>query len=413
LSVDGVSCTEAWIKVKKLNDTTFLPIIVSFKSRILFTGYLAQGDTVLYVDSLIPNTTYTAQAKITNDTAQNWKEFKITTLATTSHNFTWQTYEFGDYNPSALMDVTIIDENNIWAVGKIYLNDSLGHSDPNNYNAVHWDGQKWESIKIAGYGGWACRTVLAFSKNNIWFEGTIKWDGKNYTVHNNGFPLLPNGDGWMINKMWGTSSNDLYALGNGGNIAYFNGKSWQKMESGTDFSLTDIFGSSNGNIYSAGSKFSEVKGIILRKNQSGQFETMVEGDMVSKEELFHPKLYGSLSSVWVDENNVIYTAGNIMYQFKNNRWDYVKSLPENYIGGNPGTYYRGYIGSVRGNASNDIIIAGDRNTLKHFNGIDWQQLGLPYSASSDISWGSIAIKGNIVVAVGNQGYKAKILMLKR
>jgi len=410
LSVDGVSCTEAWIKVKKLNDTTFLPISVKINEKEFFRGLLAATDTVLFVDSLAPNTTYTVKGIIL-DTLQTTKELKVTTLPTTSHNFTWQTFEFGDYNPSALMDVTIIDENNIWAVGKIYLNDSLGNPDPNNYNAVHWDGQKWEPIKIAGYGGWVCRTVLAFSENDIWFEGTIKWDGKNYTVHNNGFPLLPNGDGWLINKMWGTSSNDLYALGNGGNIAYYNGKSWQKIESGTDFSLSDIYGNASGEVYSAGSKFAEAKGIVLRRNKSGQFQTMVDGGIVSPTELFHPKLYGRVNTLWVDENNILYTAGDFLYQYKNGIWSFVSSLPENHLGADQS--YIGYIYHMRGNASNDILMCGDKNTLRHFNGESWEQLGIPFTPTRHIFWRSVAIKGNIAVAVGDEGDKAKIIVLKR
>ncbi|MBK7500058.1 MAG: hypothetical protein IPI19_13450 [Ignavibacteriales bacterium] len=44
-----------------------------------------------------------------------------------------------------------------------------------------------------------------------------------------------------LNKLWGISSNDLYAFGNNGNIAHYNnGSSWTKIESGTTLNLTDI-----------------------------------------------------------------------------------------------------------------------------------------------------------------------------
>ncbi|MDP1994126.1 MAG: hypothetical protein Q8K40_02660, partial [Ignavibacteria bacterium] len=295
--------------------------------------------------------------------------------------------------------------------------DSLAKPDPQVYNAVHWNGEKWETKRITtlfreSYITVTLEGIFASASTDLWVVGSlpIHGDGEKWTMYDVRATTDPT---LSLSKVWGTSSSNIYFSGQNGSLAHYNGKSWQKIESGTDFYLLDIYGTTAGDIYSAGLKVSEAKGIVLRRNKSGQFETMVEGDIVSKEELFNPKLYGSLSSVWVDENNVIYTGGNLFYQFKNNRWDYVKSLPENYIGGNPGTYYRGYIGSVRGNASNDMIIAGDRNTLKHFNGVDWQQLGLPYSASSDISWGRVAIKGNIAVAVGNEGYKAKIIVLKR
>jgi len=414
LSVDGVSCTEAWIKVKKLNDTTFLPIGMKINEKEFFHGFLAATDTVLFVDSLTPSTTYTVKGIIL-DTLQPAKELKVTTLPTTNHNFTWQTFEFGDYNPSALMDVTIIDENNIWAVGKIYMNDSLGHSDPNAYNAVHWDGSKWEVKRITtlfrgNYITVPLEGIFAFSSSDIWMVGSlpVHEDGKSWMMYDIRSTVDAN---LSLSKAWGNNSSNMYFIGRGGSLAHYNGKSWQKIESGTDFTLTDIFGSSNGNIYSAGSKFAEGKGIVLRRNKTGQFETMVEGGIVSPTELFHPKLYGRTNTVWVDENNTVYTAGDFLYQYKNGKWSFVSSLPENHLGADQS--YIGYIYQMRGNASNDILMCGDKNTLRHFNGESWEQLGIPFTPTRHIFWRSVAIKGNIAVAVGDEGDKAKIIVLKR
>jgi len=68
---------------------------------------------------------------------------------------------------------------------------------------------------------------------------------------------------------------------------------------------------------------------------------------------------------------------------------------------------------MRGNASNDILMCGDKNTLRHFNGESWEQLGIPFTPTRHIFWRSVAIKGNIAVAVGDEGDKAKIIVLKR
>jgi len=59
---------------------------------------------------------------------------------TTSHNFTFQTFTFGEHSSSVLYDVAIVNDSSIWAVGEIYLNDSLGQPDPIAYNSTHWDG---------------------------------------------------------------------------------------------------------------------------------------------------------------------------------------------------------------------------------------------------------------------------------
>ncbi len=91
-------------------------------------------DTLFYFDSLLPNTNYTFDA-VTYDDGKEIKSNPVTftTLDTTSHNFTWQTFTFGEHQHSVLYDVAIIDENNIWAVGAIYMNDSLGEPDTQPY----------------------------------------------------------------------------------------------------------------------------------------------------------------------------------------------------------------------------------------------------------------------------------------
>ena len=139
---------------------------------------------------------------------------------------------------------------------------------------------------------------------------------------------------------------------------------------------------------------------------------MVEGGIIDESQLFKPNLYGPLGAVWVDENNIIYSGGFYLYRYKNNSWNYVTSLPENYLRGNP-SLHRGVISSIRGNSVNDYIIAGGRNTLQHFNGIDWEQLGLPYDPSSAIVWRDVQMKNNTAIAVGNKGSNAFIILLKR
>lgn len=181
LTLEDVSCTEAWLTLKSTDLPLPTSVVLKQNDITRATINLTTNDTIIYVDSLLPKQTYTFQiASIKYPVSSN--QANATTLDTTSHNFTWQTWTFGEHSSSSLYDVAIIDENNIWAVGEIYMKDSLGNPDPHAYNAVHWDGSKWELKKIGNQGGWACHTVFAFSANDIWFEGTIHWDGSKYTV---------------------------------------------------------------------------------------------------------------------------------------------------------------------------------------------------------------------------------------
>ena len=413
LTFEEASCTEVWLKIK--TDSLTLPAELTLKQYIPTGDSLSQifvlntQDSVLYIDSLLPNQTYNYQAVLSKDTTIKSEKVTAQTLEPTSHNFTWQTFEFGQHSSSVLYDVASVDENNIWAVGEIYMNDSLGNPDPTFYNAVHWDGSSWELKRILYQGSiWSIKTIYAFSENDIWFSGFMRFYNGNYIS----LPIPQILMGWSINKIWGSSSNDLYVVGNNGNIAHYNGSTWTKIESGTTLHLTDIYGDSKGNIYAAGVNISEVKGVLLKGNYQNNFSPMIYGEIINQNELFQ-KLYGELSSVWIDNNNIIYTGGNLLYNYKNNQWDYVRSLPENYIGGNPGTYYRGFIYSIRGNANNDYVIAGDRNTLKHFNGLSWQQIGLSYNPSSPIIWFSVIVKSNTIVAAGTENGKAKVILLKK
>lgn len=106
---------------------------------------------------------------------------------------------------------------------------------------------------------------------------------------------------------------------------------------------------------------------------------MIEGELLADTaELFLTKLYGITEGVWTDQHNTLYTVGNLMYRYRNGEWSYVESLQGNVLGGNPNNLYRGYLHAVRGNASNDMLIVGELNTLRHFNGVTWMEVGPPY-----------------------------------
>jgi hypothetical protein len=413
LELKDVSCTEAWLQLTTNNIQLPTTINLLKNNSVTQTFSLSTQDSLLYIDSLLPNQNYSFQASSTQSAGGgpvSSNKVTATTLDTTSHNFTWQTFEFGQHSSSVLYDAAIIDENNIWAVGRLYMNDTLNNPDLIYYNAIHWNGQNWGKKKILYQSGiWEIKTIFAVNENDIWFSGYERYYNTNFIE----LPIPNILIGWGISKMWGKSSNEIYIVGSGGNIARYNGSNWQKLYSGTDFYLADIFGNNNSEIYVIGNRSSLGQGLVLKSSHGVNFSTMIESANISESQIFKPKLFGSLTSVWIDQSNTVYTAGDLFYRYKLNKWDYVKSFPGNHYGGNQNANSYGYFTGIAGNASNDMWVVGERNTVRHFNGVTWQQIGLPYDRMSDIIWLDLEVKGAIVAITGMKGNKAFLMIAKR
>ena len=69
--------------------------------------------------------------------------------------------------------------------------------------------------------------------------------------------------GWDINVMWTTGTSDVFAVGESGSIAHFDGSSWSLQQSGIADTLNGIWGSANNDIFAVGDS-----GKIIRFNGS-------------------------------------------------------------------------------------------------------------------------------------------------
>ena len=247
IDVEDVSCTEAWLKV---TGETGSEVILNRDDKEVQSFTLTTSPQTIYDDLLLPKKTYTYQAIINNETSS---KITVTTLDTASSNYSWQTLTFGGAASSNLQDVAIVNENDIWAVGTIFVFDSTGQVDSNIYNAIHWDGNTWELKRIPYYyQGQAyyhpIQSIYSFALNDIVFcgNGILHWDGMKFNE------VLISSNVWgpyQINKIWGASSNNFFISGNLGKIAHYKNGSWQKIESGTELNINDIWGTTdyNGN----------------------------------------------------------------------------------------------------------------------------------------------------------------------
>lgn len=316
----------------------------------------------------------------------------------TSDNFTWQTFTFGGESGScSLHDIAIINENDIWAVGEIYHDSANGKPDPNPYNAAHWDGNKWNLLKVPYYyQGQAfyspIYSICAFGSNDIWFEAGIHWDG-------NQFQTLPLNIDFPshVSKMWGTSSNDLYIIGYSGLIAHrgMNGY-WQKLESGTDITLLDIYG--------ARTSFGMYQILVVGSDNYPSRRTLlsINGNTVTP--ISTSPIPWDLYSIWFAPLQHYYLGGSGLYE-KN-------SLSDNEWKNNSRDITNYAIACMRGNGLNDVFAVGSFGEVIHFNGKQWTSY-IKQTGLSNGVYGGLAVKGNLVVATGANNRQAVILMGRR
>ena len=242
------------------------------------------------------------------------------------------------------------------------------------------------------------KAIYAFSANNIVITngGSIGWfDGNTVRLDCGVNPLLTG----AINKIWGNSSNDFYVVGNSGSIAHYLNGSWSKIESGTDLWINDIYGSVNPlngktEIICVAADFFQDRGVqVIAINENNTTELMDNSGLIR-----------FIGSVWFKPGIKYYIVGNGLYEKTNilqSSWvdlNYNRSITLNLMG------------CIRGNGLNDIIVVGAFGEVIHFNGLSWKSIKNETTTLINGAYSRVAVKGNLVVAVGNADIKGVILV---
>ena len=113
---------------------------------------------------------------------------------------------------------------------------------------------------------------------------------------------------------------------------------------------------------------------------------------------------GNLSSVWFKSSEKYYVAGGGIYE-KNNL-----NNPSWANGEFDISMYS--ISKLRGTALNDIVAAGGVGEVLHYNGVSWKSY-FNETRLNNGNYSSIAIKNNLLIAVGEDAPQAVVLMGKR
>ena len=399
LTFEDASCIETWLQLKIENAAPPYSVALSRDGNTLSSLHILSSDTLLIDEGLSPSTTYTYRASLTldNNIVVHSPDAPARTMDTTSHNWVFDPpVMLGDGSSSVLYDVAIINETLAYAVGEIYKQDSLGNWDPNAYNLVKWDGSSWELMRIQFYtfcgqpgtGSYPAKSIFAFGPTDIWIgmngSQVVRWNGQSQSV--------PMCTPVSINKLWGENPSSVYAVGNGGGIARYDGTSWRRVESGTGLDVYDVYGSGGVVVAVAAKQFVNFDRRVLVLTPS-------RVDSVSS-----TGIPFSLNGVWFTSRSY-YVVGAGMYTTSvlspSTTWKAVTPQVTNY-----------YLYTIRGQGLNDIVSAGGFGEFLHFNGVSWRsyrsQLSLPSG-----SYRSVSLRDNLCIAVGYDSPDAAVVVGRR
>ena len=328
-----------------------------------------------------------------------------TAVDTTSHEFTWTKLLLGDGAGSSLYDVAIINDSLAYAVGEIYFIDGAGKWNPLPCNLAKWNGTKWEPSRITIESKYGQVTspfygICTIASNDLWLCSglPIHGDGNNWTQYDlYDMGLLDQNDGYLT-KIWAHASNDVYFVGTKGAIVHYKNGTWTKINSGTSLSINDIYGSFNS--------FTQQWEILAVAGDVGSSFDRKILQIVGTQAiaLSDSSINSTLSSVWFVAGQHYYVIGDGIYD-KGGLSDYKWNVHL----GDITTYYTT---RVRGQAISDVFMTGAYGEVLHYNGLTWRS----YQASTGLaagSYSSLALKGDLLIAVGHESGQAAILIGRR
>ena len=282
----------------------------------------------------------------------------------------------------------VFDKNNAWAVGEIYFNDSTGRPDMVHlYNAAHWNGSKWEIIKVQFYtfcnqtstNAYPANCIWGFSPSNIYIASGSQIAKVNGTTQTD-IACLP----VSVNKIWGINNNNLFTVGPLGQIGFYNGNNWIKMTSNTTCDLQDIWGIDATHIWATGFNNSDGHSVILQFN-GASWSTTYDNANKSENQIQY------FNTVWTDNINYIYLDGG----------SYTNILTLN-----TGIFHRtdslstNEVFCLRGTKGDDIFRVGYGGETVHYNGSTWHLYNELKTLNNGTAWFNCVYPSQNMILIG-------------
>ncbi len=296
------------------------------------------------------------------------------TLAVTNFNYTWQEFSIGEPG-SVLYDVWGTDENNVYAVGRVSLNDTV-------YGIIRWNGNNWlPEEKVGGL-----LSIYGFSEADIWSVGSrvLHYNGSEWEDYTYRDPVIIGSITYY--SVWGTHSSDLYMGSGGGKIIHWNGTSAEIVYTNPDnVYVNDMEGYSSDYIIGVGTGM--IPPLLAVYYDGNNWNNLSINSNTA------------LNAVSIVTEYETYFAGDGIFKMK--RGVFLNIFNSGY-----------YVWNIEYDKQTGITVAsGDFDGVYINNGLGWENLRGQIT-SDNTSYVGVYLTNNTIFCVGSTINEAKIIIGK-
>ena len=354
LIVKDIFCTSVVLKIRLPYSEAVNTFALDRNDSTVATYTCSEDDTLIIDEGLTPATKYLYSVRFLKDgkTKSESDPVAVHTMNITSHDISyWDIDTLGI--SGGIYDLWIVSDDNIWAVGQIIAEDpdsSFDGSGEEWFNAAHWDGEKWNLIRILNTA--TLYSIWYFSESDIWVSSGFPkhWDGQQWTMYH--FQDMGLGIEVSTEHIWASSPNNVYFVGWKGSIVHYNGSNFTKMESGTTCKLEDVWGIDGNHIWAVGTESDNSRSVILFYNGK-TWNTLHDTNNERK---------CWSNSVWTNSPYLLFLnggSGRYLFDLMQEKLSKYESAGE----------WFGY--DIYGTAYNDIFASTAGSEMLHYNGSTW------------------------------------------
>jgi hypothetical protein len=265
------------------------------------------------------------------------------------------------WSAEALTDQPSWSLRDVWGVSptEVYV---VGGESILRYDGTRWTAMLDEAWMDAIWGASSSQVYGVQTRTVRHYDGT--------TWSETQIPRV----GTHLMSLWGTSPNDIYAVGSFDPIMQYDGASWNSITELVPNLLVGIWGTSSNDIHMVGNRRPE-SGSILHYDGS---------------ELSVADVGAHLSAVWGTSSTDAYAVGwsGVILHWDGTDWTEMTSGTSVTLNG------------VWGTSPSDVYAVGDSGTILHYDGSGWGEMQSGISTNLYAVWGT---SSGDVYAVGEGG----------